>query len=196
MTQNNLRICWAIKSLTSRHPSMGLHTWGLASEANQEKWGQNFGRPLWNMAIGKNFEQLKTKCEGQVCGDAAPLRNSNDAAGAQQWGNHCSIFKSDSLHICAANRVEEQSISASFDTNCSAYCIVCYMQGRLIFCGAQRPRKSVISLTRRQARQKKTRQSRKWLRSVLSSDPELSLIPASEWRAPAFHLGTRPRLSG
>ena len=33
------------------------------------------------MAIGKNFEQLITKCEGQLCGDAALLRNSNDAAG-------------------------------------------------------------------------------------------------------------------
>jgi hypothetical protein len=132
---------------------------------------------------------------------AALMRNSNDAVGADcsaAWGNHCSIFKSDILHICAASSLQEQSITilARFDTIVVPVCIVCYMQVKLILCGAQRPKKSAISLTIRQARQKKTRQSRKWLLSALSSDPELSLIPASEWRAPAFHLGTSPRLSG
>ena len=71
----------------------------------------------WNYDIGQEFLATQRKC-----GDAAQLRNSNDAAGGQHRGNHCSIFKSDILHICAASRVEERSItiSAIFDTNCSA----------------------------------------------------------------------------
>ena len=169
----------------------------MASEANQEKRGRR--KLCWQM-----FGFWATeKCEIEVFGATVKLRQLKGwrlpvpCPVRQSLPRLIQIWQ---LDIYTAGEIERQSISwlSKYLVEFPKYWYNClsifYMQGKSVFCGAQRPRKSVISLTRRQARQKKTRQSRKWLRSSFS---ELSIkSPLSEWRAPSFHLGTSPRLSG